>query len=180
MNTYLYVGIGVAVLILFWFISTTNKFRRLQVKIDEAESGIDVALTKRYDVLTKMFNTAKGYAKHEMETLTNVVKYRKGMSIDEMSEANAQMNKAFGQINALAESYPDLKASTNFANLQMSITETEEHLQAARRVYNSNVSIYNQMIVTFPNSIIANSKGFQKRSFFQADEAKRQDVNMEF
>ena len=158
----------------------SNNLNKALVKIDEASSGIDVALTKRYDVLTKMIETVKGYAKHEKEVLFDVVKIRKGMTIEEKNEANKQMDETMSKINVLAENYPDLKASENFKTLQDSITDVEEHLQAARRLYNANISSYNQMIVTFPISIIAGTKGLSKREFFVAEEHKKQDVEIKF
>lgn len=158
----------------------SNNLNKALVKIDEADSGIDVALTKRYDVLTKMIETVKGYAKHEKEVLFDVVKIRKGMTIEEKNEANKQMDETLSKINVLAENYPDLKASENFKTLQDSITDVEEHLQAARRLYNANISSYNQMIVTFPISIIAGSKGLTKKEFFVAEEHKKQDVEIKF
>ena len=158
----------------------SNNLNKALVKIDEASSGIDVALTKRYDVLTKMIETVKGYAKHEKEVLFDVVKIRKGMTIEEKNEANKQMDETLSKINVLAENYPDLKASENFKTLQDSITDVEEHLQAARRLYNANISSYNQMIVTFPISIIAGTKGLSNREFFVAEEHKKQDVEIKF
>ena len=102
------------------------------------------------------------------------------MSIEEKNEANKQMDETLSKINVLAENYPDLKASENFKTLQDSITDVEEHLQAARRLYNANISSYNQMIVTFPISIIAGTKGLTKREFFVAEEHKKQDVEIKF
>ena len=158
----------------------SNNLNKALVKIDEADSGIDVALTKRYDVLTKMIETVKGYAKHEKEVLFDVVKIRKGMTIEEKNEANKQMDETLSKINVLAENYPNLKASENFKTLQDSITDVEEHLQAARRLYNANISSYNQMIVTFPISIIAGTKGLTKKEFFVAEEHKKEDVEIKF
>ena len=171
---------AVLLLVLAWIISTSNKLNTLNVKIDEAESGIDVFLTKRYDLITKMVDTVKGYAKHEKETLTGVIQMRKGLTMQEKNAVNAQMDQVMGRINALAESYPDLKANTSFEKLQASIIDVEENLQAARRSYNSNVSTLNQLIVTFPASIIANAKGTKKREFFEAETHKRDDVKIEF
>ena len=170
----------ILVIIIVWYISTCNRLKRAIVKIDEADSGIDVALTKRYDVLTKMLDVAKGYAKHEKETLGEVIKLRKGMSIAEKQEANNKMTDTLGKINVLAEAYPELKSSENFKALQLSISDVEEHLQAARRLYNANISSYNQDIVTFHTSIVAGMKGFTKKEFFEAKDAKKEDVKMEF
>lgn len=170
----------VILIILIWFISTSNALNKAIIKIDEANSGIDVALTKRYDVLTKMLDIAKGYAKHEKETLFETINLRKDMTMAEKSEANNKMSDAFGKINALAEGYPELKSSENFKALQLSVSDVEEHLQAARRLYNANISSYNQMIVSFPTSIIAGMKGLTKKDFFVADDVKKEDVKMEF
>lgn len=179
MEVLIVVGV-IALIIIIWYISVSNAFNRDIIKIDEADSGIDVALTKRYDVLTKMIAICKGYAKHEKETITDTIKYRKGMSMEERAEANNKMTETFGKINVLAEAYPDLKASENFKTLQQSVTDVEEHLQAARRLYNSNISSYNQRVVTFPSSMVASTKGLAKREFFEAEDAKKEDVKIEF
>lgn len=170
----------VVVILVGWYIGTSNKLNRAVVKIEEADSGIDVALTKRYDALTKMLEITKGYAKHEKETLGEVINLRKGMSIAEKQDANNKMTETFGKINVLAEAYPELKSSENFKTLQLSVADVEEHLQAARRLYNANISSYNQEIVSFPTSIVAGMKGFVKKEFFEADDAKKEDVKMEF
>ena len=175
------IGVGVVVAIIaMWFISTSNKLNIAIVKIDEADSGIDVALTKRHDVLVKMLDTVKGYAKHEKDTLKDVVQLRSGMTTQEKITANEEMSKQLSQLQIMVENYPELKASENFKSLQLSITDVEEHLQAARRLFNSNVSSFNQMIVTFPTSIIANMKALTKKDFFEATEEEKKDVKMEF
>lgn len=176
---YIVIAVIVVVLIIvISIISISNKLNKAIVKIDEASSGIDVALTKRYDVLTKMIDVVKSYAKHEKDTLFEVIKLRKNMSIEEKNAENKKMDENFSKINVVAESYPELKSSENYKTLQQSIVEVEEHLQAAKRLYNSNVSIYNQMIVSFPISIIAKSKGMIKKAFFEADESKKEDVKI--
>ena len=173
-----------AVIVLGWWISTSNKFKRMQVKIDEALSGIDVALTKRFDLLTKMLDTTKGYAKHETETLEKVIKWRNGIpsdaTIEQKSEFASSMSKVVSGLNVVVEQYPDLKANDMFGKLQAAIADSEEHLQASRRIYNSNVTIINTAIVTFPKSVVAKKLGIQKKAFFEAEEAKRQDVKIEF
>ena len=179
MTALIIIAIVVAV-ILLWFIITSNSLNKAIVKIDEADSGIDVALTKRYDVLTKMLDTVKGYAKHEKEVIIETIKLRKGMTMEEKNEANTKMNEAFSKLNVVAENYPELKASENFAVLQQSNADVEEHLQAARRLYNANVSSFNQMIVTFPISIVAGMKKLTKKEFFEAEESKKADLKMEF
>ena len=169
----------IILIIVIGVIVISNKLNVLQVKIDEADSGIDVALTKRYDVLTKMVNVVKGYAKHEKETLFEVIKLRKGMSLEDKNKVNEKMNRNMEMINIIAESYPELKSNENFKTLQQSIVEVEEHLQAARRLYNSNVSAFNQMIVTFPASIVANSKALKSKPFFFFFFTKKNDVEID-
>lgn len=173
------IAVVIAVLIL-WFIITSNTLNKAIVKIEEADSGIDVALTKRYDVLTKMLDTVKGYAKHEKEVIIKTIKVRKDMTMEEKNAVNNKMNDAFSKLNVVAENYPDLKASENFKVLQQSIADVEEHLQAARRLYNANISSYNQMVVVFPTSIIARMKGLIKKEFFESEEEKKEDVKIDF
>lgn len=177
---FIILAVAVVLVLLIAFIAISNKLNRALVKIDEAESGIDVALTKRYDVLTKQLDIVKGYAKHESETIERVIELRRGSSMAEKSAAAAAMNEMQAKINVVAEAYPELRSAENFRMLQASVNDTEEHLQAARRAYNANVSSFNQMIVSFPSSIIAGSKGLTKRDFFEAEPAKRADVRMEF
>lgn len=165
---------------IIWYISTMNRFARLVVKITEADSGIDVGLTKRHDTLSKMLDVTKAYAKHESETLAALVTLRKGMGMAERSEANRQMDAVEGRINVLAQAYPELRSSENFKELQKAIAETEDHLQAARRIYNMNVSSFNQLLVSFPASIVGNIHKHTEKEFFVMDEKKREDVKMEF
>lgn len=170
----------IIVLVLVWYISTLNKLRRTEVKINESRSGIDIALTKRFDLLTKLLDITKAYAKHEKSTIMETIKMRSGMSLKECSEANSIMNEAQKSINIVAEAYPELKSSENFKQLQMTVADVEEHLSAARRAYNSNVSVFNQMIVSFPTSIIANSQSLSAKDFFEAETEKQNDVKMDF
>jgi len=177
--------IGALILIVvFWYIGTMNKLRQLELKVQEAESGIDVALTKRFDMLTKMLETAKGYAKHEAETLEKVVKWRSGIpesaTLKEKEEFFSQMNQVAQGINVVVEKYPDLKANTVFLELQSAVANSEEHLQAARRLFNANVTHINHIIVTFPQSIVANAIHMEKKPYFEAEDKKRQDVEFKF
>ena len=176
--------VALIVIIALWFIGVMNNLRQLALKVDEAESGIDVALTKRFDMLTKMLQTTKGYAKHESETLEKVVKWRGGIPKDatmkDKQEFFSQMNQVASGINVVVEKYPDLKANTVFQDLQAAVVDTEEHLQAARRLYNANVTRINTIIVTFPQSIVAKRINMERKEYFEAEEAKREDVKFEF
>lgn len=174
--------VGLIVAIVGWYISTKNKFIRLEQDVENSESRIDIYLTKRFDLLTKMLSTTKGYMKHEEETLAKIVTLRNpgaNASLKEKAEFNNQMTQATTAINVVAEQYPDLKADKMFHNLQASISEVEENLQAARSNYNANVSVFNKAILQFPGSIVAGSR-FTKKEYFEAEEAKKKDIVLEF
>ena len=173
--------VGVIVLIvIIWFIGTMNKLRASALKVDEADSGIDVALTKRYDVLTKQLAVVKEYTSYESKTLFETIRLRSGMSVGEKSEAANKMNEVANQFRLTAEAYPELKSSANYIALQNSITDVEEHLQAARRLYNAYATDYNTKIVMFPASIVAGIIGAKKRDLFEAEDYKKNDVEMKF
>ena len=163
-----------------WYVSTMNSIRRLGLKCNEAASGIDVALTKRYDVLTKQLEVVKEYTSHEAKTLYETIKLRSGMSIREKQEVLEQMNNASEQFRLTAEAYPTLLSSETYKMLMASISDCEEHLQAARRLYNANVNAYNTKIVMFPASIVAGGIGAISKELFVAEAHKRNDVEMKF
>lgn len=167
-------------IIVIWSVITINSIRRMQVKINEAEADIDVALNKRFDVLTKMLDVAKGYLGEEKDIILKSIQLRAAMSLTQKGATGAAMENAQKQLFAVGESYPQLGATNQFKQLQIAILDTEEHLQAARRVYNSNISHYNQMCVSFPKSVIAGLIGASRREFFKIDDSKREDVKMEF
>ena len=176
-----WIFLGLIVVFIIWqAIAISNRFKVLLVKIQEADSGIDVALLKRYDTLTKLIDVVKGYTKHETELLREVIRLRSGMGMAEREEAHLRMDEAEQKIRILAESYPELRSSENYRQLQEAIVDAEDHLQAARRVYNVNVSSFNQAIVQFPASIIANFARHAPRDFFETDALKREDVKISF
>lgn len=177
---YIEVIFVILICIVIWYISVSNRIKRALLKVEEAESGIDVALTKRYDVLTKLLDVVKGYQVHERAVLTELVKLRSGMTMAEKNEANQRMDQLTRDIHILAEGYPELKSGSNFIELQKAITDVEEHLQAARRLYNANVNTYNERLVVFPSSIVANGIHARKKPLFVTEEAKREDVKMSF
>ena len=169
----------VAVLaIVVWCIRTVNDFKRKEIRVQEGLSGVEVALTKRCDMLTKMLDAAKGYMKHENELFEKVIELRRGMSISEMNDAQQQIDSLSGKFFAVAENYPELRSSDVFVELQRGIRDAEEHLQAARRLYNTSVSSYNTAIAMFPAKLLAGSR--QPQEFFAADAGKREDVKMSF
>lgn len=180
MNSWLWAALAAVGGAALWYIMTMNRFARLLVKIRESDSGIEVALTRRFDTLTRMLDVTRAYARHEAGTLGSIVKMRQGMSMAQWSDDNSQMDVLHGKINVQAEAYPELRSSENFRVLQASIAEIEEELQAVRRIYNMNVSQFNQMLAAWPDSIVGRLHGHKKEDFFKAEEEKKQDVAMQF
>lgn len=174
----LIVIIGIILIIGLWAVFTTNNFKRMEIKVTESLSGIEVALEKRYDLLTKLLDTAKGYMTHEREIFTQVVALRQGMSVDELTEAERQINRMSADFFAVAENYPELRSSEVFTELMGGIKDAEDHLQAARRLYNSNVSAFNTAIAMFPAGLLAGGRSAKK--FFEASKEKRADVKISF
>lgn len=178
--TVLLIIIAVVVIIFLYAIYLGNNLIRKKNKIDEARSGIEVALTKRYDMLTKLLDVAKAYASHEKELFAQTIRMRKGMSLEEMEKADTSMSQITQGLRAVAESYPELHSDTTFKELQAGIRDAEDQLQAARRVYNSNVTSYNTALQVFPSNIIANFRKLAKESLYEAEEIKKNDVKMTF
>ena len=170
--------LAVVLIIAVWCVRTVNGFKKKEIRVQEGLSGVEVALTKRFDMLTKMLDTAKGYMAHESELFTKVIELRRGMSVAEMNDAQRQMDTLSVRFFAVAENYPELRSSSVLAELQRSIRDAEEHLQAARRLYNSNVAVYNTAIAMFPAKLLAGSR--QPKEFFAADAGKREDITMSF
>lgn len=168
----------IALIAVLWAVKASNNIKRMEIKVDEAFSGIEVALTKRYDMLTKMLDVCKGFMKHESELFSKVISLRRGMSLGEMGEADREMGELTGRLFAVAENYPELRSAQVFAELQLGVHDAEEHLQAARRLYNASVSSYNAAIAVFPDSLLA--RGRSPREFFEAEDAKREDVKVQF
>jgi len=154
-------------------------------RVREAWSDIDVQLKRRYDLIPNLVETVKGYAAHESQTFEKVIEARSAAmgakTVTEHGQAENILSGALKNLFALAEAYPDLKASNNFAKLQDELSDTENKIQAARRFYNTNVLNLNNKIEQFPTNILANSFGFRKKAFFElSSEAERQPVKVSF
>ena len=175
--------IAIVVLLVVWYFATYNSLVSLRNRKDDQFAQIDVQLKRRADLIPNLVETVKGYAKHEKDTLEEVVKarntYLSAKTPEEQIKADNALEGTLTKLFALSESYPELKSSENYKTLQQSIADVEEHLQAARRMYNANVSSYNQMLVAFPSSMIASMKGLKKRDFFEAEETKKEDVKID-
>lgn len=161
-----------------------NGLVRSKVRVDEAWSDIDVQLKRRHDLIPNLIETVKGYAKHEKEVFEKVTEQRtKAMqagSLEERGKAENMLSGALKSLFAVAENYPDLKASQNFLDLQNELTDTEDKIQAARRFYNSNVRNYNTKIQVFPTNLFAGMLGYQTREFFQVEEGDKESVKVDF
>jgi LemA protein len=168
--------IGVA-FIIFLIIGIYNSLVSKKARIEEAWSTINTQLKRRYDLIPNLVEIVKGYAKHENETLENIVKARKSAMETSKNSNPAEMSKIentltgqLGKIFALSENYPDLKANTNFLELQQEISDTENKIQATRQFYNTCVLSFNTVIKTFPTNIIASLMHFTDEKYFELDE----------
>lgn len=157
----------IILIVLIWWVKTSNRFNRYKVVIDESKKNVDIALAKRYDTICEMIKVAKSYAKHESSTFSDVIKLRQNANIKEFNATIQNQDKEISKIFALAESYPDLKSSQEFINLQDEISDENEQLAAAKRIVNNNISIINQEIVSFPKSVVAKSKGLKEMEFLK-------------
>lgn len=186
--TILYVILGIIVLLAIITISLYNGLIRLKNRVDEAWSDIDVQLKRRYDLIPNLVNTVKGYASHEQETLEKVINARNvamasQASADASSQAQVENNLSgtLKSIFALAENYPDLKANSNFLELQRELADTENKIRASRRFYNTNVRDFNTKIEVFPNNMIAGYLKFSSRKFFEIEnEVEKENVEVKF
>jgi len=169
---------GLALLFALWWIITSNDFKRKEIRVSEALSGIEVALIKRFDLLTKLLDVTKSFAKHEKELFTQITQMRKGMTVTEVAQASAQYDQLAARIHAVAEGYPELRSAAVFRELQAGARGVEQHLQAARRLYSSNVTLYNTAIAVFPTSVVAKSQNLKAAEFIVAEEVKRTDVSL--
>ena len=164
--------------IVFWGISIYNGLVTMRQRVGQAFADIDVQLKQRHDLIPNLVETVKGYATHERETLDAVVKARNAAISAQGPAAQAQaenvLSGALRQLFALSEAYPDMKANTNFQQLQSEIADIENKIAAARRFFNNAVQEYNTGIESFPAVLVANSLGFQKREFFDLGEQRPQ------
>lgn len=161
-------------------ISTYNKLVRLSKKVSQSAGTIDVYLKQRFDLIPNLVETVKGYAKYEEEVLEKIVKLRQEYadnSNDNMN-VNATLNDKYNKLIAIVESYPELKANESFLNLQKQLSKTESQLQAARRIYNSEVTEYNTKVLTFPSNVIAGIFGFKEIALFEIKAEEKENVDI--
>lgn len=164
-------------LLALWLIAVFNGLIRLRNRVDEAWSDIEVQLKRRYDLIPNLVNTVKGYAKHEEGVFTKVTEARanaiQAKTPAEHAKAENVLSGTLKSLFAVAENYPQLRASDNFLHLQQELVDAEDKIQAARRFYNGNVRDFNTKLQVFPNNMVAGVLGFKKYEFFDApDEVK--------
>jgi LemA protein len=176
--------VGVIVVLAVLIFGIYNGLISARNRVKESWSGIDVQLKRRTDLIPNLVETVKGYAKHEKEVFENVTKARSAMmtagSAKAAGDASNMLTGALKSLFAVAEAYPELKASDNFKELQGELSDTETKIASSRQFYNANVLDFNTKIQTFPSMIIAGMFGFKEAEFFQAEEADRKPVEVKF
>lgn len=174
----------VLVIIVLWAISTYNSLIKLRNRVKDQWAQIDVQLKRRFDLIPNLVETVKGYTKHESGTLEAVIKarntYVSATTPEDQMKADGELTHAISKLFALTESYPDLKANTNFQELQTELTATESKIASARQFYNDTVMTYNNKVETVPSNIIASIFKFERRAFFEAAEKERENVEVKF
>ena len=184
----LYIILGIIVLVIVWTIAAYNRLVTFSYRGKEALSDIDVQLKRRYDLIPNLVETVKGYAAHEQGVFQKVTEARaRAMNAEskgspkEMAVAENMLSGTLKSLFALSENYPDLKANTNFLELQRELSDTENKIQAARRFYNSTVMMLSTAVDTFPTNIIAQRFHFAKMEFFETESAmEKQPVPVRF
>jgi LemA protein len=172
--------LGIVILLIIWVMSMYNGLVRLRNQVKNAWSQIDVQLKRRHDLIPNLVETAKGYMKHERETLESITKARtqamQAQGVAESAKAEGQLSEALSKFMLVVENYPDLKASQNFLALQEELTTTENKVGFARQFYNDQVQQYNTRIESVPTNILANMFGFKQSEFFQIEVAGEREV----
>lgn len=183
---YIIFGIVILIIILLvaWVIGTYNKLVQLRNKVKDQWSQVDIQLKKRFDLIPNIVETVKGYAKHEKETLNSVIEARNSALTAKTPnaeiDANNQLSGALTKLFALSEAYPELKADSNFRDLQENLKDIEDKIAYARQFYNDTVLKYKNAIETFPTVLIAGMLGFKQEQFFELADNEKQNVKVQF
>jgi len=176
----LWILLAVVVLVVLGLIAIYNTLIQKRIRCQEAWSQIDVQLKRRYDLIPNLVETVKGYAAHEKETLERVIQARNqaigAQGVQQQAEAENMLTGALRQLFALSESYPDLKANQNFAQLQEELTSTENKIAFSRQHYNDTAAVYNTAREKFPNNVVAGMFSFQKREYFEIEEPTHREA----
>lgn len=182
--SFTFIILAIVVIAALWIIAAYNGLVTLKNRAKEAWSDIDVQLKRRYDLIPNLVETVKGYAVHEKEVFEKVTQARSAaisaQGMQQKAEAENQLSNTLKSLFAVAESYPDLKASNNFLELQRELSDTENKIQAARRFYNTNVRDLNIKIESFPSNVIANMFSFKEMELFEVAEGEKEPVKVSF
>jgi len=180
----LLIVIVVVVLLVLVVIGLYNRFVRLRNRAENAWAQVDVQLRRRYDLIPNLVETVKGYAGHERETFDRVTQARalgvQAQTVAEQAQAENMLTQALRQLFAVAEAYPELRASENFQQLQAELQQTEQQIAMARQIYNDTVLLYNNGIQTFPGVLVAGAFGFAAKEYLEIEEASREPVDVDF
>ena len=179
MDTLILIILIIVAILIIAIIKIYNKIIKLQNRVKSSESGIDIYLNQRFDLIPNLVECVKAYTKHEKELLENIVKQRAEYSQNKDLKKASELNNNLNKIIAVVENYPELKASEQFLNLQNNLVKVESQLQAARRIYNMDVQKYNSTIQIVPNNIVASIFGFKEKDFFQIEEYKKENVKID-
>lgn len=173
------VGIVILVIIILIVFAQYNTLTKLKLKVKQSKSGINIYLQQRFDLIPNLVNTVKGYMNYEKETFENITKLRNQYNETKDIKVSEELYTQINKILAVAENYPDLKASEQFLNLQKNLSKIESQLQAARRLYNNDVTKYNIKISVIPYNIIAMLFGFNEEYLFQIDQNANQNISVD-
>ena len=179
MDTLILIILIIVAILIIAIIKIYNKIIKLQNRVKSSESGIDIYLNQRFDLIPNLVECVKAYTKHEKELLENIVKQRAEYSQNKDLKKASELNNNLNKIIAVVENYPELKASEQFLNLQNNLVKVESQLQAARRIYNMDVQKYNSTIQIVPNNIVASIFGFKEKDFFQIEEYKKENIKID-
>jgi LemA protein len=175
----LIVIVAIVVIGVLYFIAKRNSIIASRNRVDESWSGIDVQLKRRHDLVPNLVETVKGYAEHEKQVFEKVTAARaeamSAQSVGDTAKAEEKLTGALTDLRAVAENYPNLRATENFQQLSRNLSQLEDEIQASRRIYNSNVQSYNTEIQQFPGSIIADRGGFTAREYFEIEDASQRE-----
>ncbi|MBI2040313.1 LemA family protein [Candidatus Microgenomates bacterium] len=179
-----YIIIGILIVLALWLLFTYNSLITLRNRVREAWSQIDVQLKRRSSLIPNLVEAVKGYAKHERGVFTEVTKARTALmgakNPGEAAQANNMLTGALKSLFAVAEGYPELKASENFKQLQEELSDTETKVAASRQFYNTNVLDLNNSLEQFPSNLVGQWFSFQKEEFFKASEQEKKDIEVTF
>ncbi|KND47171.1 MAG: LemA protein [Parcubacteria bacterium C7867-004] len=175
--TTLYIVLGIIAVVALWIIFSYNGFISLRNRAKEAWSDIEVQMKRRYDLIPNLIETVKGYANHESQTLSKVTEARTAamgaQTVGQHAQAENMLTGALKSLFAVSEAYPDLKANTNFLQLQQELGNTEDKIQASRRFYNGTVMALNTAVESFPGNLIAGGFGFKQMDLFELSESEQ-------